>query len=295
MLSEDIIILELNKFHELYNNTNSNVISQYLQKKRKEINDNLLMFQQPYHYNDERKFAFKKIRETTNMPYKQQNVSKLYILPTDFTEKNKLKKSWIGILNKLTTNNKDNSYNKLKELLVSKNEIEIEMLYDILWDFIKSSGNSLYFDVLIFFDPKHTLNYITNYINEKLWYPRDYFIDNNILASCNDNYDIYCEYIKWKKNITNLNNSLCIIAPKYEINTDNFNILLQDLYNLIVKFVDKNKTHKHIIDFALEQICNISKYYYNIDIINNIRNLEYNSFDNYTKFIILNILEINHS
>lgn len=295
MLSEDIIILELNKFHELYNNTNSNIISQFLQKKRKEINDNLLMFQQPYHYNDDRKFAFKKIRETTNMPYKQQNVSKLYILPTDFTEKNKLKKSWIGILNKLTTNNKDNSYNKLKELLVSKNEIEIEMLYDILWDFIKSSGNSIYFDVLIFFDPKHTLNYITSYINEKLWYPSDYFIGNNILSSCNDNYDIYCEYIKWKKNITNLNNSLCVIAPKYEINTDNFNILLQDLYDLIVKFVDKNKTHKHIIDFALEQICNISKHYYNIDIINNIRNLEYNSFDNYTKFIILNILEINHS
>lgn len=295
MLSEDIIILELNKFHELYNNTNSNIISQFLQKKRKEINDNLLMFQQPYHYNDDRKFAFKKIRETTNMPYKQQNVSKLYILPTDFTEKNKLKKSWIGILNKLTTNNKDNSYNKLKELLVSKNEIEIEMLYCILWDFIKSSGNSIYFDVLIFFDPKHTLNYITNYINEKLWYPSDYFIGNDILSSCNDNYDIYCEYIKWKKNITNLNNSLCVIAPKYEINTDNFNILLQDLYDLIVKFVDKNKTHKHIIDFALEQICNISKHYYHIDIINNIRNLEYNSFDNYTKFIILNILEINHS
>lgn len=295
MLSEDIIILELNKFHELYNNTNSNSISQFLQKKRKEINDNLLMFQQPYHYNDDRKFAFKKIRETTNMHYKQQNVSKLYILPTDFTEKNKLKKSWIGILNKLTSNNKDNSYNKLKDLLVSKNEIEIEMLYCILWDFIKSSGNSIYFDVLIFFDPKHTLNYITNYINEKLWYPSDYFIGNDILSSCNDNYDIYCEYIKWKKKITNLNNSLCVIAPKYEINTDNFNILLQDLYDLIVKFVDKNKTHKHIIDFALEQICNISKYYYNIDIINNIRNLEYNSFDNYTKFIILNILELNHS
>ena len=46
-----------------------------------------------------------------------------------------------------------------------------------------------------------------NYLNNKEWNPPAYVYENNLLL-LNDEYDMYCDYIKWKKNIHNMNKEI---------------------------------------------------------------------------------------
>ena len=80
---------------------------------------------------------------------------------------------------------------------------------EIIWEYIKLNENDLYSNILSFFDKDFSDNYIDSkwkkYIELCEWDPPKSFYDNNILL-LNDEYDLYCDYVKWKKNVNNMNN-----------------------------------------------------------------------------------------
>lgn len=298
-MSIEIIKIDINSIREYYNSIDINSIPDVLKRKKKEIYDNHNCFHTTHQdFSDFKKYSkypYKKkefVRNNNNTVPQNNNThhNKLYILPVDFTEENIVKKTFTGCLNKLTDKNRDNIFAKLKEILEKNkdNNDIVKILYDIVWDFIKKSPSQCYIDIIGLFDKELTQSYIYDYVHHKKWYPCKDIHDNNILAIDKELYDIYCLYVKWKKEITNINS----IILNLNTNEGITNKLLEDIFELLEKHKDDYKKHKHLIDFSLEQISNILKKYYSPHIINKVKEIDYSSYDSSTKFYILDILEL---
>lgn len=211
---------------------------------------------------------------------------RLYIISSDFSDDQKIKKSFTSHLNKLTNQNVDIIYTKIRNEI--KDNIEYhDMLYKIVWDFIKNSSDELYINILQFFDQKLTNDYYDTYVNNKLWLPNEKILNNNILNNDESLYDIYCDYVKWKKEIINIHKAWCIIKSNYHHDK-----ILNELYDYFIKY-NNSKVHKHIVDFSLEQLFiffkrGIKKH----DIVDKLRLLDLNNFDSSTKFLIMNIIDL---
>ena len=90
---------------------------------------------------------------------------------------------------------------ELIEAQVSTNLQQALQQLDIDY-FIKSSNNNIYIDVLYLFEKDYIetniTNYYNNYLKENEWLPK--LIKNNYKSIFDDeNYDVYCEYVKLKK------------------------------------------------------------------------------------------------
>lgn len=285
--TEDIIIIPINIFKEKYKSLNKNDIPEILIKKKNELYNNyecLRISNEHYYINSDKKH-YKKIKD--NKEYnKQNNPHRLYIISSNFTEEDKIKKTFTGYLNKLTIQNKDNLNDKIVELLETNYKDD---LYNIIWDFIKKSNNShIYIDLLKYYDTNKIESHLIDFIDNKKWYPTIYINTDDLLSSDEAKYNDYCNYVKFKKEITNILNAWCIYCKDMKY----INIILENLYSLFTEYsIYKNK--KHISDFALEQIYNIMKKYKNIDIINKLKNINIKLLESSTKFLIYNIIELN--
>jgi hypothetical protein len=289
----DIIMISFADFKEQYKSFNKQNIRNSLLIKQQELYNNHKCFHSKFESQIsnyvEKKHYGSKSRET----YVPKPVNRLHIISTNFDDSTKIKKSFVSNLNKLSPKNKDNLVIKIRDIIKNVKDSKIENeLYLIIWDFIKKSYDSSYIDVINLYDKQTTDNYWNTYIKNKDWYPEDYVIQNNILSSCNDMYDLYCNYVTWKKQITNVNKFWCLIH--HEMNClDKFDHLLNDLIYLFNEYSDNPKKHKHIIDFALEQILIILKTYKNKNIINIFKELDTSNLESSSKFIILDIVELN--
>ena len=128
-----------------------------------------------------------------------------------------------------------------------------------------------------------------NYINQKEWIPPKYIFENNLLL-LNNEYELYCDYVKWKKGIHNTN----VIWAKYK--QSEIPRLLDDIYEYLTnECIGRPHIHKYIIDIFLEQILKVLKSTqtdeYKTPIVDKIKSLDIKSFDSSTKFIIYNIIE----
>ena len=128
-----------------------------------------------------------------------------------------------------------------------------------------------------------------SYINNKEWIPPKYIFDNNLLL-LNNEYELYCDYIKWKKGVHNLN----IIWIKYK--PTEIPMLLNDIYGYLTdKCIGNPSIHKYIIDIFIEQILKILNKYNNKSVvkemIEKMKLLDVKSFDSSTRFLIYNIIE----
>lgn len=123
-----------------------------------------------------------------------------------------------------------------------------------------------------------------SYLNNKEWLPPKYIYDNNLLL-LNNEYELYCDYIKWKRGIHNLN----VIWIKYK--SDEISLLLNDIFDNMVECISNPNIHKYIIDIFMEQILKILNNHKDASIINKIKMLDIKSFDSSTKFLIYNIIE----
>jgi hypothetical protein len=86
-----------------------------------------------------------------------------------------------------------------------------------------------------------------NYINDKEWNPPRYIYENNLLI-LNDEYDLYCEYTKWKRGINNINK----IWIKYK--SEELIILLDNIADYIISIKDNNEIYKYILDIFIYNI-----------------------------------------
>jgi hypothetical protein len=196
----------------------------------------------------------------------------------------------IGNLNKLSIKNRDSIYEKIKEIIAVNDNNDIkDDIFMIIWNYIKTSGDELYSNILALFDKEYVCAMIdklwNNYINNKEWDPPKYIYENNLLV-LNDEYDMYCEYTKWKRGINNINK----IWIKYK--REELLILLNNIADYVVSIVYNTDIYKYIPDILLEQLYKILAIAKYNCIIDKIKNINIKNLDNSTKFFIYNIIEL---
>ena len=225
------------------------------------------------------------------------NKNRVHIIIPDFSDISNTKRSLIGYLNKLTNKNKEIIYDKIREIIHNNNTEEIFL---IIWSYIKVTNvttnvtketdgdNNLYVKLLEYFDSNFldcTIDKLwDSYKNNREWLPPKYIFDNNLLL-LNNEYELYCDYIKWKKGIHNLNT----MWVKYKPN--DISLLLNDIYEYMMNCINNPNIHKYIIDIFMEQILKILKNHSDTSIIDKIKLLDIKTFESSTKFLIYNIIE----
>lgn len=236
----------------------------------------------------------KMIWEKKRFTKKDRQVAKpknrFHIILHDFTDTSINKRQLMGLLNKLTENNKSTIYIKIQTILEKNNNEEFFLL---VWSYIKTNDNDLYMNILHLFDNaflKESIDKLWEaYIQDKGWLPPDYVFENNLLL-LNDDYEMYCDYVKWKQEIHNLN-SIWVKLGK------DINCLLHNIYEYFTMYIEKRTEHTHvyryIIDVFLEQMQRLLKHVANTEIINKIRQLNIQDFESSSKFLIYDILEKN--
>jgi hypothetical protein len=281
----DIIQLDLQLFKDLHSNNKKLKLSPTLMQKKDEIYKNHKCFHINYETNNnnwtDKKYNRTVRNENFNKIHKQQN--KLYIITSDFTEEGKITKQFTSLLNKLTLQNKENIYSKIQGLLESADISLKQTLYEIVWDFIKKSSDIIYIDILSYYDIKITVAYCNKYITEKLWYPPKYAFENELYKSAEELYDLFCDFVKWKKEMINIVKALCVLIENVDFDLE---LMTNDLYQLFEKH-----NHRHITDYVLDLLKIIFTKYVNIDILSKLKNIDLNNIDSSTKFLILNIID----
>ena len=278
-MNDNIIKIDIAYFQNRYDQIGE--IPENIKNKAIDLIENYNCFKSYY---DPKMIWAKKVYNKKEKTTAQKN--RFHIIIPDFTDNSLLKRKILGLLNKITNKNKLSLYDNIKDIIkTNDNHIVIE----IIWEYIKLNENDLYSNILSFFDKDFSDNYIDSkwkkYIESREWDPPKLFYDNNILL-LNDEYDLYCDYVKWKKGVNNINN----IWLKFKF--EEIETLLYSLFDYTIVIIKENKVYKHILDIYLEQILKILSVTKTPDIINKIRDLDNSNFNSSTKFIIYNILDL---
>jgi hypothetical protein len=280
-MSEQIIKIDIEQFKNEYNNITD--IPGNILEKVVEIKNTYTCFNSFY---DPKMIWAKKIYNNKDKYNKPKAKNRFHIIIPEFSKTSEIKRSLIGYLNKLSHKNKENIYEKIREII--NNNVMLDEIFNIILNYIKTSEDDIYCNILELFDKDYVaLNidkFWDNYLTNKEWNPPQYVYENNLLL-LNDEYDLYCDYIKWKKNIHNMNK----VWAKYK--NDELIVLLNNIYNHVEEIINED-VHKYILDILLEQIyklLSIKKY---PDIIDKIKNIDIKNFDSSTKFFIYNIIEL---
>jgi hypothetical protein len=280
-MSEQIIKIDIEQFKNEYNNITD--IPGNILEKVSEIKSTYTCFNSFY---DPKMIWAKKIYNNKDKYNKPKAKNRFHIIIPEFSKTSEIKRSLIGYLNKLSHKNKENIYEKIREII--NNNVMLDEIFNIILNYIKTSEDDIYCNILELFDKDYVALNIDkiwdNYLTNKEWNPPQYVYENNLLL-LNDEYDLYCDYIKWKKNIHNMNK----VWVKYK--NDELIVLLNNIYNHVEEIINED-VHKYILDILLEQIyklLSIKKY---PEIIDKIKNIDIKNFDSSTKFFIYNIIEL---
>ena len=278
-MNDSIIKIDISYFQHRYEQIEE--IPENIKNKAKVINDTYSCFKSYY---DPKMIWVKKNYNKKEKPVTPKN--RFHIIIPDFTNNSMLKRKLVGLLNKITTKNKNTIYESIKEIIATNDKNSV---FEIIWEYIKLNENTLYTNILTFFDENMLQDNIDakwkNYIELREWNPPKTIYDNDILL-LNDEYDLYCDYVKWKKNINNLNK----LWIKFKLNE--INVLLDVLFKHTIDILKENKEYKHILDIFLEQLFKILSVTKTPEIINKIKDIDISNFNNSTKFLIYNILDL---
>jgi hypothetical protein len=280
-MDEEIVKINFSVFQRKYETLN--VIPQ-------NVCDKVIEFKQKYacfnSYYDPKMIWAKKVYNKKEKSVANKPKNRFHIIIPDFSETSIIKRNLIGFLNKLTVKNKDTIYEKIKELITLNNDEEYFM---IIWSYIKINEEDIYINLLELYDNDflHTMidKLWCDYKSNKEWMPPQYIYDNNLLL-LNNEYELYCDYIKWKKSIHNINK----VWLKFKF--DEIPVLLDNIYSYMCEIINEKLVHKYIIDIFMEQLLKILSVTKTQDIIEKIKSLDLKKLDNSTKFYIYNILEL---
>lgn len=288
---EDIGLVKINfnVFKKCLNNFNASniIISDNIVNKANELVTNYNCFISNY---DARSLWEKKkiIASNKNKAPK----ARPHIIYIDFSDDAKCKKEFISYLNKLTDVNKETIYNKISSFISQVNTEILNSLFDVLINFIKSSNNNIYIEVLYLFEKDYIetniTNYYNNYLKEKEWLPSIINIEYKQIFD-DEYYDIYCEYVKLKKSTISMIKALCIILKKI----NKINIIEEIIENILTDlniYITKSD-YKHINELLLDELAIILDFIPKQKYINQIVKIDITNLDTSTKFKITNIIE----
>jgi len=290
--TEEIGLVKIN--YEIFKNSlksyNCNVISENIVNKANELTSNYNCFMSNY---DARSLWEKKKIIALN---KNKIKHKPHIINIDFSDDAKCKKEFISYLNKLTDVNKITIYNKIKYYITQLNETILNSLFDVLINFIKTSNNIIYIEVLFLFNDDYInyniTKYYNNYLENKEWLPNEIITDYADIFN-DENYDIYCNYIKLKKNCISIIKALCIILKKINkinIIDDIINGIKDDI-NIYLEKDKRDLNYKHVLELLLDEYSIVLDYIPKQEYINIILKIDKSNLDSSTKFKITNIIE----
>ena len=218
--------------------------------------------------------------------------SRPHIIYIDFSDDAKCKKEFISYLNKLTDVNKETIYNKISTFISQVNKDIFNSLFDVLINFIKSSNNNIYIDVLYLFEESYIneniTNFYINYIDKKEWLPKEILIEYKLIFD-EDKYDTYCEYVKIKKITLSMIKALCIILKKLS-KIDIIDTIINNIFTELNIYINQ-PNYKHIIELLLDELAIIIDFIPKQIYINNISAINSDKLDNSTKFKISNIID----
>jgi len=282
-----IIKVKYDIFQKTLDNFNYN-ISENIINKANELVDNYNCFSNNY---DARSLWEKKKIIAMNKSNKIQK-PRHHIINIDFSDKAKCKKEFISYLNKLTDLNKEIIYSKITSFIKELDNDILNSLFDILINFMKSSNNNIYIDVLYLFDSSYIEENISKYylkfIDNKEWLDIKIIEEYKFIFDEN-NYDEYCEYVKIKKSTLSLLKALSIILKKID-KSDIIEIIINNIFEDLYIFLQK-KEFKHIIELLLDELSIILDYIPKQEFIDKIKNIDTTNLDISTKFKITYILE----
>jgi hypothetical protein len=289
--NEDIGLVKIN--YDVFRNclntyNNSNIqISENIVNKANELIANYTCFISNY---DARSLWEKKKIIAQN---KTKTKTRPHIIYIDFSDDAKCKKEFISYLNKLTDVNKEIIYGKISHFITQISDEIKNTLFDILINFIKTSNNKIYIEILYLFDDTYIENNITkyyeNYLKIKEWLPEKILIEYKLVFE-EQYYDTYCEYIKIKKNTLSMLRALCIILKK--INKNHIiNEIIKSIINELTTDYYNATNYKHIIELLLDEYTIVLDFMPNQEYIDYIKNYDTTKLDNSTKFKISNIVD----
>jgi len=288
--NEDIGLVKINyeTFKNCLNDYNNNNIQipDSIVNKANELINNYNCFVSNY---DARSLWEKKKIIAQN---KTKVKSRPHIIYIDFSDDAKCKKEFISYLNKLTDVNKDVIYGKISHFITQINDDIKNSLFDILINFIKTSNNKIYIEILYLFDNDYIESNITkyyeNYLKNKEWLPAKIVIEHKMIFE-EQYYDTYCEYIKIKKNTLSMIKALCIILKKIN-KVDIINQIITSIIDDLNNKPDLNN-YKHITELLLDEYAIILDFIPKQEYIDYIKMFDISNLDNSTKFKISNIID----
>lgn len=275
MNNDDLIKIDISEFKNKlddYIKKNIDLNDKIIEKKEFLIN-NFNCFKDKY----DSKFLWeKKKKKFTNI----KSNKKIHTFTTNLTDTSKNKKSFISLLNKLTSNNKKSIINDI-ESIISAND-DLEELTSIVFTNISKNYNELYLDILyIIYNKNNKIidNYYNDYINTNKWLLLNEYNDVNIMDE--KNYELFCEYKKFKTSNKNILNSLLF----FKSNNDLINDLIE---KIIEKILIKNNFKSYVVNYYLE-LLDIFKKHITNDNYNKLEDLKINNYDKSTKFLYNNL------
>ena len=283
-----LVKIDYDVFKKCLNDFNSTnvIISDNIVNKANELINNYNCFISTY---DARSLWEKKKIIASN---KKIVKSRPHIIYIDFSDDAKCKKEFISYLNKLTDVNKETIYNKISIFISQVNKDIFNSLFDVLINFIKSSNNNIYIDVLYLFEESYIneniTNFYINYIDKKEWLPKEILIEYKLIFD-EDKYDTYCEYVKIKKITLSMIKALCIILKKLS-KIDIIDTIINNIFTELNIYLHQ-PIYKHIIELLLDELAIIIDFIPKQLYINNISAIICDKLDNSTKFKISNIID----
>ena len=199
-----------------------------------------------------------------------------------FTREDKIKKELFSLLNKLTDTNSEKILQKVN---ISQ---PYEPLFDIILDFIKSNKKyfKLYIQVLDLFCQEWLSNKLNIIFNDNIdyWLIPAKFIHEDIYSnSCN--YDVYCDYNKWK-------DSVLVLTSLYLHYDKKMDTITKNIHKHIIKYLSTNQTYmRHLLDPYIEQYSLLHKWI----TTNMLQEIEHFNIPSSSKFKIMNLHEIKNS
>lgn len=161
------------------------------------------------------------------------------------------RKDVMSLMNKLTATNKDHIFAQLKSSL---RENYADIYVKCIWDFMLlcPEHQNTYSDILLqlscYIDVHTTIQYIWDqYIQNTSWVPLTSNDIHNI-----DNYDIFCDHVKWKKQAIAKVKAFMIFCKRLLLPNSCQNVLAQHLFDTCKTLLQED--NYKVAEMIIEQI-----------------------------------------
>tara|TARA_Y100000389_G_scaffold188367_1_gene210852 strand:- start:999 stop:1838 length:840 start_codon:yes stop_codon:yes gene_type:complete len=275
MNNDDLIKIDISEFKnklDYYIQKDLDINDKIIEKKQFLIN-NFNCFKDKY----DSKFLWeKKKKKFTNI----KTNKRIHTFTTNLTDTSKNKKLFISLLNKLTSNNKKSIISDI-ESIISTND-DLGELTNIVFTNISKNYNELYLDILyLIYNKNNKLidNYYNDYINNNKWLLLNEYNDVNIMEE--KNYELFCEYKKFKLSNKNILNSVIF----FKSNGHLINNLIEQI---IEKILIEDNFKSYVVNYYLELLDIFKKHITNNN-YSKLEDLNINNYDKSTKFLYNNL------